>query len=457
MQQALALLQAPVLELNTLIQTELAQNPVLEQVDPDEWPTEPTSDSTRDGEGPSDAELDARIDQLRKMDEDARAFSSVERGANHFSQEDEERRQFFFDSLAEQETLSSHLLSQLRLATEDATLLRGGEEVIGNLEPDGYLRTPLDEVAAAAQMSVSDATLALDLVQTFHPPGIAARDLRECLLIQLRRDGKIRSIEIQILERCMDDLAHHRFEKIAKTLGIPAERVKEAAATIATLDPRPGHRLASEDRQSVVVAEIEIYRDEDVWKVKMLDELVPRIRISATYKDLLAIEGSQAELRSYLREKMRAGRSLLNCIEHRQQTIQRIAEDIVRHQREFLDFGLSRLKPLTLAQVAAEVGVHETTVSRAISGKYVRTPHGVFELKFFFNPGFQTVTGETISNKSIKDALQEIVAKEDSRKPYSDEEIIKIFKERGISLARRTIAKYRAELGILPSNLRRER
>jgi len=449
MQQALALLQAPVLELQTLIQQEIMQNPVLEEIT-----DKPDSDNSESGL--SDDFLDRKIDQMRQIDEDSRAFSTGDRQTHRSSRDDEDRRQFFFDSLAEGESLSEHLSQQLRLATRDASLVSAGEEIIGNLDPDGFLRVPLDDVVASSGLPADKVGAALELLQTFHPVGVAARNLQECLAIQLARMGRENGLEGLIVANHLDALAHHRYDLIAKALKTDVDSVRYAASFIGSLDPKPGRAFLPDERQNVVHPEMAITKVGGEWTVIMNTDPIPRLRIGNEYKDMLAADGDQADLRSYLREKIRAGKALIQCIQQRQQTIEKIARIIIQRQREFLESGVSMLKPLTLSQVADEVGVHETTVSRAISNKYAKTPWGVFELKFFFTPGYRNSAGESFSNKSIKDALQDIIEKEDKKHPYSDEDIIQIFKERGIKLARRTIAKYRSELHILPSSLRRK-
>ena len=236
---------------------------------------------------------------------------------------------------------------------------------------------------------------------------------------------------------------------------MPLERVQAAAQFIATLQPRPGSSFSSDDKQNIVQAELSVQKNGDDWIVVMNDDPVPRLRISDTYKDLLVNNGHDAGLREYLKEKIRAGKFLIKCLHQRQTTIFNIATEIVKRQRAFFDQGVAHLKPLTMNQVAEVVGVHETTVSRAIANKYVQTPYGLFDLKYFFTPGYQTASGEVMSNTSVKDAIQDLIARESSTKPLSDQEIVKILSERGIPLARRTVAKYRSELGLLPSNLRR--
>ncbi len=452
MQQALAMLQAPAMELRALVQKELAQNPVLEE----DQDGPPETDAPAAMPDPSDALVDRQIAMLREIDEDTRAYFSRERSGHRATAEDEERRQYFFDSLSSETTLADHLGGQLRLSTSDPELLRAGEEIVGNLDEEGFLRAPVAEIAAGCGLAEARVEEALHLIQTFDPVGVGARDLRECLLIQLDRLGRSETIESAIVQGHFDALAHHRYDQIARALGVDGGRVRRAAAVIAELDPRPGRKFAPEQREMVVQPEIFIFRDEGEWKVAVSGDAIPRLRISNTYKDLLATEGKEDELRSYLKEKIRAGKSLIHSIQQRHQTIQKIAEEVVRRQIDFFESGPALLKPLTLAQVGAMTGVHETTVSRAISGKYASTPWGVFDMKYFFTPGYQTESGEMFSNKTVKDAIRDLIAGENKKKPHSDEDIVAILAGRGLKLARRTVAKYRAELHILPSSIRRE-
>lgn len=447
MQQALAMLQAPVMELRSLVQKELGENPVLEE-------------SNDSAQGPSpdgeDAALDAKIAQLREIDEDTRAYFSRERSGPRATAEDEERRQFFFDSYAKSKTLAEHLEEQLRFATDDADVLRAGLEIIGDMDEEGFLRASDEEIAAGCGLPVETAARALAMVRSFDPVGVGARDLRECLLIQLERLGKGDGLEAKIVRDYLAELGHRRFEQIAKACGESVRRITAAADFIATLDPKPGRAFLPENRSDIVVPEVLVSRkDNGEWAVGVNEDWLPRLRISDDYKELLASSADREDLRRYLRERIRSGKSLIHAIRQRQDTIRRIAEEIVRRQTEFLEHGVSRLKPMTLAQVAEAVGVHETTVSRAIANKYAETPWGVYELKFFFAPGYRTAAGETLSNKSVKEALQQIIENEDKARPLSDEQIVKLFKARGLDIARRTIAKYRTDMGVLSASMRR--
>jgi RNA polymerase sigma-54 factor len=448
MQQSLQFLQAPALELQSLVQQEIEINPVLEETPDQDKPEAEGSDSTED--------WDKQLEQLRQKDEEWREyFSQSNTNGTGYNPEAAERRQFLFDSQVEAPQLSDHLQRQLTLSTSDPEMLRVGEEIIGNIDDAGFLKVQLVEVAQSARVDYSVAQATLDLIQTFDPVGVCARDLRECLLIQIKRLGKGDDIEAQVVGNYLNELGRKKYQDIARGLKVPLERVQAAAQFVATLQPRPGSSFSSDDKQNIVQAELTVVKSGDDWVVVMNDDPVPRLRISDTYKDLLVNNGHDAGLREYLKEKIRAGKFLIKCLHQRQTTIFNIATEIVKRQKAFFDQGVAHLKPLTMNQVAEVVGVHETTVSRAIANKYVQTHYGLFDLKYFFTPGYQTASGEVMSNTSVKDAIQDLIARESHAKPLSDQEIVKILSERGIPLARRTVAKYRSELGLLPSNLRR--
>lgn len=445
LQQSLQILQVPMLELRNLVQQELEANPTLEMEQ-----TEPTiEDKQREAE-----EFDAEFERLAKLDEEWRDYMSQSAGYSHRSAEEEERRQFFFDSLVKEETLQQHLLEQAQssdLSPEDRTV---AELIIGNIDERGFLQTAPEDIANNTGMEVADLTRILEHVQTFHPVGVGARDLRECLLIQLRRLGKEQSLEFRIVDRFLEDLGKRRFPEIARRLNTTPEQVQRAANFIATLDPKPGQIFTS-DPNNYVLPDVTVERIGGEWTISLNGDQIPHLRISNTYKDLMSSERSKDEVRDYIREKIRSGKFLIKSIHQRQQTISNIAHQIVDRQKEFLEYGPAALKPMTMVQIADSVGVHETTVSRAISGKYMSTPHGVFEMKYFFTPGYQTADGEAMSNTSVKGMIADLVKEEDAKNPLSDKEIVELLSQKGIPIARRTVAKYRSELGILPSNMRK--
>jgi len=295
----------------------------------------------------------------------------------------------------------------------------------------------------------------LTLIQSFYPPGVGARDLRECLLIQLKREGRQNSLEYKIISEHMQDLGKRRFPEIARRMGISVEQVQKCANNIALLDPRPGQIFAAAP-QNYVLPDVTVEKVNGDYQVILNGEQIPHLRISNTYKDIMAQDGNGGEVKDYIRDKIRSGKFLIKSIHQRQQTISNIAHQIVKRQRDFFEHGSAHLKPMTMVQIADAVGVHETTVSRAISGKYIATPQGVFEMKYFFTPGYQTSSGESMSNTSVKEAILDLVKDEDGNAPLSDKEIVEILSKRGIPIARRTVAKYRTELNILPSNMRRK-
>jgi RNA polymerase sigma-54 factor len=445
LQQSLQILQAPMLELRALIQQELEGNPTLEMED-----SEPKiEDKQREAE-----EFDAEFDRLSKLDEEWRDYMAQNASYARRSTEEDERRQFFFDSLTQEQTLQEHLLEQLRgydLSKEDLQL---GELIIGNIDDTGFLATTPEDLSKNTGIDVADLERVMQLVQSFHPVGVGARDLRECLLIQLKRIGKEGSIEWKIVSGHLEDLGKKRFPEIARRCSTTVDCVQRASNFIATLDPKPG-QIFTADPNNYVLPDVTVEKIGGGWIISLNGDQIPHLRISNTYKDLMAQQGNKDEVREYIRDKIRNGKFLIKSIHQRQQTISNIAHEIVKRQMDFLDKGPSGLKPMTMVQIADAVGVHETTVSRAISGKYMATPHGVFEMKYFFTPGYQTADGASMSNTSVKGVIAELVSKEDPKNPLSDKEIVDMLKEKGIPIARRTVAKYRNELNILPSNMRK--
>jgi RNA polymerase sigma-54 factor len=446
LQQSLHILQAAALELQNIVQQELQTNPVLEE----ETGTLETEEGSKD-----DGEFQEEFERLAKLDEEWRDYMAQNVSYSSRNPEDEERRQFFFDSIASHETLQRHLWEQLNTADVSRSQREAAELIIGNLDDLGFLQASLEEISQNAGHPLGELEEMLSLIQTFHPVGVGSRDLRECLLIQLRRLGKEHSLEYQIVDEHLEDLGRKRLPELARRLGVSVELVQKAANFISTLDPKPGQIFTS-DPNNYVLPDVSVDKVGEDYTVSLNSDQVPHLRISKTYKDLMTQGANGTEVRDYIREKIRSGKFLIKSIHQRQQTILNIANEIVKRQREFLENGSASLKPMTMVQIAEAVGVHETTVSRAISGKYMSTPQGVFEMKYFFTPGYQTTAGAALSNTSVKEAISDLVRNEDARNPLSDKEIVEILSDRGIPIARRTVAKYRAELNILPSNLRKQ-
>ncbi len=449
LQQSLLILQAPLLELRNLVQQEMETNPVLEEL-----PDPPKSEEENEPEAAADENFKEEFDKLAKLDEEWRDYMAQSGSYTARSQEADDKRQFFFDSIPTQETLQQHLMAQLNQTALSAHDRKTAELIIGNIDDNGFLQTKPEEMALNTGIPKEDFEHMLTLIQSFYPPGVGARDLRECLLIQLKREGRQNSLEHRIVADHMQDLGKRRFPEIARRMGITVEQVQKCANNIAQLDPRPGAIFAAAP-QNYVLPDVTVEKINGEYQVILNGEQIPHLRISNTYKDIMSRDGNGSEVKDYIREKIRSGKFLIKSIHQRQQTISNIAHQIVKRQREFFERGTSQLKPMTMVQVADAVGVHETTVSRAISGKYMATPQGVFEMKYFFTPGYQTASGDSMSNTSVKEAILDLVRDENGSAPLSDKEIVEILSKRGIPIARRTVAKYRTELNILPSNMRR--
>jgi RNA polymerase sigma-54 factor len=475
LQQSLALLQAPTLELKALVEQELQQNPVLEEVAPEIAaekpegdgaapspaldPAEPPADvkfdpaTEKPGNGPVD-DFQAEFERLSQLDQEWRDHFSETNLPHRARAEEEERRQFMFDSLVAGTSLQENLLEQMRTSDLSESQHPVAELIIGNIDDHGYLKATPEELVGQAGLPLDQIEAVLKIIQTFHPPGVGARDLRECLLLQLQRRGETDTLEYKIIDQFFDALSKRRIPELARGTGADLDEVQEALARIARLDPRPGREFQAEN-DVYVLPEVFVAKSGDEYAVSTNNDHIPHLRISNTYKDLMAQAQSSPEVRNYIREKIRAGKFLIKSLHQRQQTILNIAREIVKRQHEFMEKGVAGLKPLTMSQVAEVVGVHETTVSRAVSGKYIQTPQGVFEMKYFFTSGIQTATGQGVSNTSVKEMISDIFKNEDTTQPLSDDEVARRLKDKGIVIARRTVAKYRGELNILPSNLRK--
>ena len=455
LQQSLLILQTPLLELRNLVQQEMETNPVLEDL-----PEDSGADERSEAEASADDNFKDEFEKLASLDEEWRDYMAQSASSNfdgrRGSKEADEKRQFLFDSIPVQETLQQNLIAQLNQTVLSADDRKAAELIIGNIDDDGFLQSTPEEMALNSGIPQDDFERILGLIQTFYPAGVAARDLRECLLIQLRRQGKEHSLEHRIVSEHMDDLGRHRFLEIARRMAISVEEVQKAADNIARLNPRPGQVFAAAP-QNYVLPDVIVEKMDGEYQIAFNNEQIPHLRISNLYKDIIASGDAQtSDVKDYIRDKIRSGKFLIRSIHQRQQTIMNIAQQIVSRQRDFLEHGPSHLKPMTMAEVADAVGVHETTVSRAVSGKYMATPQGVFEMKYFFTGGYQTATGESLSNTSVKQSILELVKHESGSAPLSDHEIVEILSERGIPIARRTVAKYRSELNILPSHMRRK-
>lgn len=432
MQQSLNILQAPLTELRQLVATELRENPALEEVLPDNPAEEPSRKS--------------------EMEDQWNEYYAQRSVSEPWTREALEKRQHFFDSQTKPQTLQEHLLEQLLTASWTKPEARIAIEIIGNLDEQGYFRTDSEDVAYAADTDALEVERVLEKVQEFDPPGIAARNLGECLFLQLKRQGRQYSTEARIVRHHLEELGRKKIQEIAVALDLPIPEIQQAAEAISKLDPRPGRAFSTEPEQ-IVIPEITVERDGDDYLVRLSSDEIPVLRISDSYKDMLP--ESSREVRDYLRDKIKGGKFFIRSIQQRQQTLMNIGREIVSRQREFLDHGPSHLRPMTMSQVADAVGVHETTVSRAASGKYIATPQGIFEIKYFFTHGYTNSEGESVSNESVRQAILAIVRDESPKHPHSDQDMVRLLQAQGLAVARRTVAKYREQLNILPSHLRK--
>jgi RNA polymerase sigma-54 factor len=459
MRQSLKILQVAALDLRATVQEELQSNPTLEELPMDDVSLDKNAKSGDEKDVPSDdarEEMDfsKEFQVLEKIGQDWRDHMSDTGGVRQTTSEEDERRQHFFDSLTSETSLQEHLMSQAELADSSPQVGEALRYLVGSLDDRGYLTSSLSDLALQSGLPLDAMQTAAKLLRTFEPAGIGAENLADCLLTQLAQKGREKSVAARIIRDHFDLLVRRRIPDLARKTGLAPEVIQEAIEEIGTLDPAPGRRFA-DDANRVVVPDVTVEEDNGEWKIILNQDYIPRLRLSNTYKELIAKGRLSKQEADYLREKLRSGKFIINAIEQRQRTIERITREIIKHQGEFFAEGVSKLKPLTMTQIADIIGVHETTVSRALANKYIKTPHGVFEMKYFFTSGYQSNAGESVANTSVKEMIADIIAAEDPGKPLSDQEIVGLLEAKGLKIARRTVAKYREELGLLPSNLRR--
>ncbi len=351
-------------------------------------------------------------------------------------------------------SLSDHLNWQLTLQNTTANVAEAARLIIGNLSDDGYLTIPLEEVAEGAEVSLPEAQEALETVQGFDPLGVGARDLRECLLIQLRHLGAEGGVAWQIVADHMPLLQNRDWKNLMKALGRPQPHIDTAVAVIKKLDPRPGQRYSTEGTK-VVEPDVALVKVGDGYQIVMNDDDMPQLRLNRQYRSLLERDGSSKEVRNYVKERYSSALQLMRNIEQRKQTILKVCLAIVRRQTEFLDHGMDHLRPMMIKEVAEEIGVHPSTVSRAVANKYAHTPQGVYELRYFFSEAVQGPAGQSTSLLNLKRMVKRMIEEEDRSKPLTDDQITRLLQSQGIMVTRRTVAKYREDLKIPSTHQRR--
>jgi RNA polymerase sigma-54 factor len=454
LQQAIKLLPMSTLELADLLNQEMVENPLLEEVPTEELqPAEQTQ-----AEKPVEQSATDKTDSWDDADYEYFFGDYLDDGYRSRTPAEVKELPPIENTLSTAASLSDHLMWQLSLQTEDEKLKEIGGAIVGNLDDDGYLVASVEEIAAMGDWPVSVVERALQHVQTFDPIGVAARDLQECLWLQIRHLGLEGTPTEKIVTEHLRLLQNHQVPEIARRLAMTIDDLKEHIEIIRNLDPKPGSRYNPQQSQ-YVIPDVYVVKVEDQYVAVLNEDGLPQLRISPTYRRLLDknAPGTEEnnETRNYVKDKFRSALWLIKSVDQRQKTIQKVANSIINFQREFLDHGIEYLRPLVLRDVANDIGMHESTVSRVVNNKYMHTPQGVFELKFFFHSGISSSYGDSVSSVTIKQRIRKIIENEDPRKPLSDSKIVSILQKEGLMLARRTIAKYREELKIPTSNQRK--
>lgn len=454
LQQAIKLLQLSQMELLETIQQEIEINPVLEEVSGE--------DEIVDGEGElssdvSDSSKEVEISETLRDDFEWESFLEEYNSSIPvvYEKEENEDQPSFDQRLTRPTSLTDYLMWQLRMSDFTDEEMQVGEAIVGNVDHNGYLDATLDEIASLCKSSVETVERVLQKVQEFDPMGIAARNLRECLLIQARHLLPDHALAISIIENYLPYLENKNYQDLMKKLKVTPEELKEAIDVILSLEPRPGRAYAPLEPQ-FISPDIYVVKVDGDFVVLLNEEGLPRLRISPYYREFFKHpEKMSQEVKEYMQNKLKAASWLIKSIHQRQKTLLRVAESIVKLQREFFEKGAEHLRPMVLRDVAVDVGMHESTISRVTTNKYMQTPHGIFELKYFFNSSIRKTGGDEIASESVKEKIRTIIRNEDPERPYSDQEIKILLKKDGINIARRTIAKYREMMGILPSHKRR--
>jgi RNA polymerase sigma-54 factor len=465
LQQAIKLLQLSRLELINQVQQELEENPILEEAleeesgeDAPEPGLEAAAEAPVEVAAPAAEEpaVDAAEATPDQMISDVDWENYIDSAPQTSLARPDEERPPIDANLTPPTSLADHLLWQLGFADFDEKEVQVALLIIGNLNEDGYLEHELEAVAAELGVDLALAESVLRRVQLFDPVGVAARSLSECLLVQMRQARVDNPLALRIAERHLDPLQRKDYRGIARAEQVSVEEVAAAARIIGGFEPRPG-RAYSGEQPVYITPDIFVHKLGSDYHVVLNEDGMPKLRVSATYRGVLGDKDpASKETRDYVREKLRSAVWLIKSIHQRQRTIVRVMESILRFQRGFFDRGPEALRPLNLRDVADDIGMHESTVSRVTTNKYVQTPHGVFELKFFFNSSIRTSDGDTIASESVKEKIAKLIRSEDPRKPYSDQKLVELLRAENIDIARRTVTKYREALGILSSTRRRE-
>jgi len=444
--QGLSILAMPVAELQQMIEVEMLENPVLEV---DETESEPV-----EGEEPAEdsAEDERSWDEWLEMYED---LDQIEPTAPRDPNAEHANTEEFVGGV---QSFDDYLLDQLSLHDISPDVLKAARAVVGSLDEDGFFKGSLEEIAALVGVSLGDAEAGLKAVQQLDPPGVGARDLEEAMCIEMESLGLDEPLLMRIVREHLEDIASNHFRKVARALRVDEDEVRRLVEILRALNPRPAGAYSPGPSPGYIVPDVTLRRFDDEWLIIPNNEALPTLRVSPRYRAMLK-SGSTAddETRRYLKDKIRSAESFIRNVDRRKDTVSRITQIILEVQRDFFEDGTGPLRPLRLEDVAVEIGVHLSTVSRGVTGKYMATPYGLFELKHFFSGGYRTSTGMDVAATTIKQRLRDIVKDEEPAKPYSDQKIADLLTQEGVAVARRTVAKYREELGIEPLGARRRR
>jgi RNA polymerase sigma-54 factor len=456
LQMAIKLLQLSRLELMETIRTELEENPALEEV-PEGTAAENLVEQPESTAEEAPAEKEVTIEEKLQQDIDWSDYLDEYNTPGRVQFEAEDRDTPRFESfIARKESLNDHLLWQFIMTKPNKEQERIASLIIGNLNKDGYLEVSTEEIAETSGSPLENIEDVLALMQTFDPIGVCARDLRECLLIQANHLGLSGTIVTDIIADHLSNLEKKNYKLICKTLKKSMDEVVSAVNVITSLEPKPGREFSDETPQ-YINPDIYVYKLENDFVILLNDDGMPKLRVNSFYKNSIA-RGKKisGDAEDYIQDKMRSAAWLIKSIHQRQKTIYRVMESILRFQRDFFEQGISMLKPMVLRDVAQDIGMHESTISRVTTNKYAFTPQGIFELKYFFNSSIRRSHGGSIASASVQDKIKQIIMGENPKKPYSDDKIAQILKKDEIHIARRTVAKYREMLKVLPSNKRKQ-
>jgi RNA polymerase sigma-54 factor len=463
--QAMDLLYMPLLDLQQHLKQELLNNPFLEMVEPEE---EEEEEGTETEEAPAPEEEKTASDEI---DWEGILLDGFDAGGRR---EEHEEKEYYEPVTVDTRDLSDHMRDQIALLDLDPRQMLLAEEFIGNINEDGYLACPVEDirqsindvVLKAAESAERDptevpvytedeVTRMLETVQALDPPGVGARDLRECLMLQLKDAGLEQSVPYRLVRDCFDELINHRWSEISKRFGISPSDVQKAADEIAKLDPKPG-LVYSDASDNYIIPDLVVEKIDGRYHVFLNDANLPRLKLSRAYQEIARDKKKfEGENKEFISNKLNSANWMIQAIEQRRQTMLKVMNYIVERQRDFFEKGVQYLKPLTLREVAEVISMHESTVSRVTNEKFVQTPRGVLPLKFFFSSGLSTTGGEDVSARGIKDQIQKLVENEDPKHPLTDQAIVNILKESGVQIARRTVAKYRDQLGVLSARMRK--